>query len=123
MKNAQLFLWLPVPAVLVFALSWGPSPAVAQQDRDPAAPTAQQQEEQQPPASMNQPSNVQAFTGKIMRSGEKLVLKNNATKSTYALDDQDRATSFAGRIVKVTGTLDPTTGTIRVDSIEIEPGS
>jgi Protein of unknown function (DUF5818) len=72
---------------------------------------------------VNQQSEVKIFTGKIMKSGEKLVLKNAATQSTYVLDDESRAKSFEGRTVKVTGTLDPLTGAIRVTSIELEPGS
>jgi Protein of unknown function (DUF5818) len=126
MKNAKLFLWLPALAVLVCALSWGQPFAVAQQDRDPAAPAAQQPEqqpEQQPDSSMNQQSDLKTFTGKVMKSGEKLVLKDSASKSTYKLDDQDRAKSFEGRNVKVIGTLDAATSTIRVTSIEMEPGS
>jgi Protein of unknown function (DUF5818) len=122
MKNAKLFLWLPALAVLVCALSWGQPLAVAQQDGDPAAPTAQQPE-QQPNSSMNQESDMKIFTGKVMKSGEELVLKNSASKSTYKLDDQDRAKSFEGKNVKVIGTLDAATSTIRVTSIEIEPGS
>ena len=41
MKNAKLFLWSSVLAVLALALSWGQPLALAQQDRDPAAPVAQ----------------------------------------------------------------------------------
>ncbi len=118
MKNAKLFLWLLALAVPVCVLSWGQPFAVAQQDRDPAAPMAQQ-----PNNSMNQESDVKSFIGKVTKSGENLVLKDSASKSTYKLDDQDRAKSFEGKDVKVMGTLDAATGTIRVVSIEIEPGS
>ena len=70
---------------------------------------------------MSQASESQTFTGKIAKSGSKLVLKDNATKATYELDDQGKAKQFEGQSVKVTGTLDAQTRTIRVANIE--PGS
>ena len=124
MRNIRLFGSLGALVLLVFALSWTQPLAVAQQDRDPAAPAAQQEEQpQQPYNGMNQQSDVKTFTGKVMKSGENLVLKDSASKSTYKLDDQDRAKSFEGKNVKVTGTLDAATSTIRVANIEVEPGT
>ena len=118
MKNAKLFLWLPALAV-VFALSWGQTLAVAQQDRDPAAPTAQQPEEsQQLYSSMDQQSDVKTFTGNIMKSGDELVLQDSIGESTYQLDDQRQAKGFEGKSVKVTGAVDPVTKTIHVAKIE-----
>jgi hypothetical protein len=121
MRNTNLFLVLAAVALLVFALSSAHPLALAQQERDPAAPTAPTA--QQPPDGMNQQLEVKTFTGKIMKSGEVLVLKNAANQSTYVLDDQDRAKSFEGRDVKVRGTQDPLTGIIHITSIELEPGS
>jgi uncharacterized protein DUF5818 len=124
MKSVKLFGSLGALALLVVTLSWTQPLAVAQQDRDPAAPAAQQQEQpQQPYNSMSQQSDVRTFTGKVMKSGEQLVLKDSASKSTYKLDDQDRAKSFEGKNVKVTGTLDAATSTIRIANIEVEPGT
>ena len=70
---------------------------------------------------MSQTSDSQTFSGKIAKSGEKLVLKDSVSKSTYVLDDQDKAKQFEGQQVKVTGTLDAETNTIRIASIA--PGS
>jgi len=90
----------------------------AQQDR----PVAQQQQPDtsRQPSTMNQTSDPQTFTGKIAKSGGKFVLKDNASKSTYVLDDQDKAKQFEGQVVQVTGTLDAQTNTIRISSIAPE---
>jgi hypothetical protein len=41
-----------------------------------------------------------------------------ATKTTYELDDQDKAKDLAGQKVKVEGTLNHATKTIHIDKIE-----
>jgi hypothetical protein len=46
------------------------------------------------------------------------VLKDNATKMTYSLDDQTQAKKFEGQSVKVTGTLNAQTNVIHVSLIE-----
>lgn len=119
MKNTKLFLWLPALAVIVFALISRQPFAVAQQDRDPAAPTAQQPEPpQQPYGSMDQQPDVKTFTGKIMKSGDEFLLQDSIGESTYQLDDQRQAKGFEGKSVKVTGSVDPVTKTIHVARIE-----
>lgn len=94
----------------------------AQQDQQPTQPTAQQQPNaaSQPPA-MNEAADPQMFSGKIAKAGGKFVLKDDASKTTYLLDDQDKAKQYDGQEVKVSGTLDPQTRTIHVSSIA--PGS
>jgi hypothetical protein len=47
----------------------------------------------------------------------KYVLDNSATKTIYQLDDQNQASFFGGRKVKVTGTYDAATKTIQVKDI------
>jgi len=122
MRNSKRFLLLPALAVLVLVLMWMQPPAAAQQQSDPAAPPAMQPEAQPlPDNNMSQQSDMKIFTGKIMKSGNQLVLKNNATTSIYKFDDQDRAKVFEGKNVKVKGTLDEATGTIHIASIELEP--
>ena len=90
-----------------------PDPSAGQQPSDPASP----------PAAMTQAPETQAqtFMGKITKAGDKLVLKESATKATYILDDQREAKRFEGQSVKVTGTLDTESNMIHVASIE--PGS
>jgi hypothetical protein len=43
-----------------------------------------------------------------------------AGKTVYRLDKQDAVREFAGRKIKITGTLDPRTKTVHVEKVEIE---
>jgi hypothetical protein len=98
-------------------------PRLNAQDQTPSQPTAQQQpaDPAAQPQSMNQAADSQTFSGKITKSGGKYVLKDSASKATYALDDQEKAKQFEGQTVQVTGTLDAQTQMIRIASIS--PGS
>ena len=91
----------------------------AQQERDPAA--AQQQPDPGQGQSMKQAADMQNFSGRVIKMAGKYVLRDTASKTTYALDDQEKAKQFEGQAVQVTGTLDPQTKTIRVSSMT--PGS
>jgi hypothetical protein len=55
----------------------------------------------------------------IRNRGGRFVLQNKS--KVYRLDKQELAEGFAGRKVKVTGTLDPKTETIQVRSIDPLP--
>src|SRR5580658_25538 len=104
MKNANLFQWLSAVAVLCLALSWVQPVAMAQQDRDPAAPTAVQAgQPEEPSNSADQQMELRTFTGKIIKLGDKLVLQDSIGESSYQLDDQRQAEGFVGMTVKVTG--------------------
>lgn len=98
--------------VLGFGLSQG-VPALAQTAN---APMVAQQQPAQPDT---QPAAAEAktFAGKIVLSGDKLVLTDSDGKA-YQLDDQQKAKEFVNKSVKVTGVLDAATGTIRVTMIE-----
>jgi len=76
--------------------------------------------QQAPPSNQggNVPAAQKTFTGVIAKSGDKLVLTDPLTKTSYQLDDQRKAQEMVNRNVKVTGVLDPSTGTIRVSAIE-----
>lgn len=63
-------------------------------------------------------SSVKTFSGKIVKSGDKLVLTDSDTRTTYQLDDQQKAQTFLNKSVRVTGVLDASTGMIRVSAIE-----
>jgi hypothetical protein len=66
----------------------------------------------------------QTFVGTIGKSHGQEVLKsgyatgNPKSKSTYKLDDQEKAKQYSGKNVKVTGTLDSSTNTIHVSDIQ-----
>jgi len=70
----------------------------------------------------NTPSTPQAtaqtFTGTIEKSGDTFTLNDGANKTSYTLDDTQRASQFVGKSVKVTGTLDSQTKMIHVQSIQ-----
>lgn len=61
---------------------------------------------------------LKTFTGTIAKSGEQFVLREDGSKTAYQLDDQKSAGKFAGKRVRVTGVLDASNNTIRVQSIE-----
>ncbi len=116
MKNAGVTRLLPLLALIV-CLFWLGQATAAQQpaNPDPGATTQQPAPQQD---AQNAAPEAQTFTGKIVRSGSKFMLKDSSTKKTYQLDDQDKAKEFEGKDVKVTGTLDAGTGTIRVTAIQ-----
>jgi hypothetical protein len=119
MKKVQLVL---LSILSVFAITFGlclvGQRASAQQTPN-APPTAASQEQPAPPqADQNAGTEAKQFTGKIVKSGDKLVLTDSASKTTYQLDDQQKARSFVNKNVKVTGVLDGTSDVIRVSTIE-----
>jgi type II secretory pathway component GspD/PulD (secretin) len=62
---------------------------------------------------------ARGFEGKIIKVGRKLVLREAKTKTSYQLDDQDKAKQFEGRSVNVVATMDPNTNTLHV--VDIAP--
>jgi hypothetical protein len=85
-------------------------------DQTPAA--------QQPPASQTTPpsgqatqpsdsqaqstdaAGVQTFTGTVVKQGDKYMLQDAASGTTYDIDHQDEVKKFEGKKVRVHGTLD-----------------
>lgn len=63
---------------------------------------------------------VRMFFGTIGKAGDAFVLRTEAAKNPYRLDDQASASKFAGKKVKVTGVLDASNNTIHVQTIEEE---
>ena len=62
--------------------------------------------------------NAADCTKKCIGMGGKYVLYDRSTQTAYELDDQEKAAPMAGERVTVTGTLDSSTKTIHVQSIE-----
>ena len=75
-----------------------------------------QDQAQQPGGGQQQ--QQQTFTGKISKSNGKYVLQSQDAKTSYTLDDQDKAKQFDGQNVKVTGTLDSQSNVIHVSDIQ-----
>jgi Protein of unknown function (DUF5818) len=121
MKRIQfaLSMMLPVMALSV-ALCFATQPTLAQSSSSSSPDaTAQQQQPMQPDNqnAVGTPSE-KTFNGTIVKSGNKLVLTAADSKTTYQLDDQQKAKDFLNKSVKVTGVLDASTGTIRVSAID-----
>jgi len=120
MKKTQfaLSMMLPVTA-LTAALCFASQPMFAQSAHDSSGNTTTQQQPMQPDdQNAANAASMKTFSGKIVKSGNKLVLSDADNKTTYQLDDQQKAQDFLNKSVKVTGVLDASTGTIRVSAIE-----
>lgn len=122
MKRTQLALSETLPAMaLCVALCFAGRPMFAQSGSNSSrdATTQEQAAQEQPMQPDDQNAAVMTtFSGKIVKSGSKLVLTDAGNKTIYQLDDQQKAHDFLNKSVKVTGVLDPSTGTIRVTAIE-----
>jgi uncharacterized protein YdeI (BOF family) len=80
----------------------GQEPAQQQQPRQ-----AQDQSGQAPDSqAQSQPPGVQVFTGTIVKSGDKYVLQDSSSNTTYDIDHQDEVKQYEGKKVRVHGTLD-----------------
>jgi Protein of unknown function (DUF5818) len=64
------------------------------------------------------PPAAETFAGTIEKRGENFVLSDLATKTSYALDNQKLASTFEGKRVRVTGTLEKASNLIHVQTIQ-----
>jgi hypothetical protein len=81
------------------------------QNKQPQAQAGQQDEMQQPEAK--------AFTGVIVKEGNRLVLQDPNSKVSYKVDDESKVKDYVGKEVKIVGSLDTSTNVIHVESIEV----
>jgi len=107
----------------LIAWSWLQKPQPAPQPlppRDTPIPQPGPQDQQaKPPANpQNQETPTQSFTGKIVKDGGRYVLKV-AGNSTYQLEGQDDFKQYENQEVKIVGTLDTASNTIRIVKIEL----
>ena len=115
MKRTQFALSTTVPVMALSAALCFMNTSALAQSASSRNPTTRQE----PMQPDNQDTAVvKAFSGKIVKSGNKFVLTDAYNKTTYQLDDQQKAQDFLNKNVKVNGALDPSTGTIRVTTIE-----
>jgi Protein of unknown function (DUF5818) len=91
----------------------------AQQTQSTPADQGSTAQQQQPTDAANPQQTARSFQGKIAKSGDQLVLQEDATQTAYKLDDQDKAKQFEGKNVKVMATMDTTTNTLHV--VDITP--
>jgi len=79
----------------------------------------QQQASPQPGSAPAQAEPAtQSFTGTIVKDGSRYVLKVSDS-TTYQIDDQERAKTFEGKQVKVSGSLDSRLNVLHITSIEL----
>ena len=97
----------------LFAQHAAPSAQQQYPTQQPGQDPAQQQPRQAPDQSptpdsqaQSQSTGVQVFTGTIVKSGDKYVLQDSASNTTYDIDHQDQVKQFEGKKVRVHGTLD-----------------
>jgi hypothetical protein len=93
-------------------------PTATPPDQAPAAAAEQQQQPNETQSNDMKAQDAKSFTGQVAKEKGKLVLRDPVTKMSYKLDDQDKAASYVGKQVKVTGKLDMNSNTIQVESIE-----
>jgi len=132
MKQTSLIL-IAVFALVMLPAAFGQGTPSQSQDPNaqPTATPSQQTPSAQQPSqtpSTSDPSSsaassgssssdaARSFVGSIMKTGGKYVLHTGGTD--YQLDDQAQAGKFKGKDVKVTGQLDQSSNTIKVQSIE-----
>ena len=98
----------------------GPMPSPQQQtpSQDQQTPSSQQPSTQAPSsqtppdqtsgsqAQSSDAKGVQTFTGSVVKQGDKYVLQDAATGTTYDIDHQNEVKKFDGKKVRVHGTLD-----------------
>jgi hypothetical protein len=80
-----------------------------QQQQPSTQPNQPSGQTSQPPDSQAQssdPSGVQTFTGTVVKQGDKYMLQDAASGTTYDIDHQDEVKKFEGKKVRVHGTLD-----------------
>jgi hypothetical protein len=86
--------------------------------KDTPVPQPDQQGTQPADPQSPQTPTTQSFTGKILRDGNKYVLKV-ASNTTYELQDQSDVKQYENQTVKVIGSLDSGSNTIRIVKIEL----
>jgi hypothetical protein len=117
MKKMGAVLRTALPAALVVAgFCYVGQTAIAKDSNPSSVVSAQDQMHQ--PDNQKSAAEMKIFAGKIVKAGNVLVLSDSEGKTTYKLDDQQKAKEFVNKDVKVTGVLDDSTGMIRVTAIE-----
>jgi len=109
------------PQLIAWSQTQKPQP-IPQPLPPPARPATQPdpQPEQpvSPPVQQQQEPAAQIFSGNIVKDGTAYVLKVSKD-SSYQLDDQDKAKQYDGKQVRIAGTLNASTNSIHVTSIEL----
>jgi hypothetical protein len=97
-----------------------PLPPPDRPDQQPETPDAQTPTQPPPPATSQDTEwhSSQKFTGTIVKDSGKFVLKV-AKDLAYQLDDQEKASEFEGKEVRIMGHLDKGSNMLHVTHIEL----
>lgn len=116
----NLFSFVLFAFALVSTIFFANQPVHAQNGPDStrSSQTTQPSGTQASEPDADQNTEQRTFTGVIAKSGDKLVLTDPLTKTSYQLDDQRKAHELVNKNVRVIGVLDPSTGTIHVSAID-----
>ena len=90
-----------------------------QQPRSGAGADEQQQQQAEPGAGQQQQQQDMSVTGKIMKSGSDLVLKDSSTGNSYKIENADQVKQYVGKDVRVVGAVDTSANTIRISRIGV----
>jgi hypothetical protein len=93
-----------------------PSTSPSQQTPSQTNPSTATSPTTDPSSSASSSDAARSFVGSIVKASGKYVLHTGGTD--YQLDDQSTAKKFEGKDVKVTGQLDASSNTIKVQSID-----
>ena len=85
-----------------------------QTEQQPGQPPAQTEQQAPDSQAQTQQTEAQTFTGTIMKSDDKYVLKDSASGTMYDIDRQDLVKTHEGKRVRIQGTLDSDGKTIHV---------
>ncbi len=77
-------------------------------DQAPSGQAGQQTSGSSGSQAQSDSASGQSFTGTIVKQGDKYMLQDAASGTTYDIDHQDDVKKFEGKKVKVHGTLDST---------------
>jgi hypothetical protein len=111
---------LKTSLLLPFALT-GPMLIAQQPQRQQQQEQQREQQQRQQQAAEDQAqqeSQQQTITGKVAKSNRGKYVLVDSTNMMYQLDDQSTAKKFAGKKVKVSGTVDTSSNTIHVTDIK-----
>jgi hypothetical protein len=117
MKKTGILLCAALPAALAIA-GFCTAGQAAMAPNSNLINVASAQDQMQRPDTQKPATEAKTFAGKIVKEGDVLVLTDAEGKTTYKLDDQQKAKAFVNKDVKVTGVLDDSTGIIRVTAID-----
>ena len=88
-----------------------------QQQLQPSAAASEANVAAQPNAVTQ--SHIGTVFGLVKKSSGNYVLIESGSKAHYTLDDQKKMRRYNGRVVAITGTVDPQSKTVHVQTVEV----